>query len=279
MKSLKTKVLMSALVLVFALIATIGTTYAWFTLSENVAVTGINITVNTEEALLVRVWNEDGAAVSGYTEDDFFNSVTILDPDGDGTESGYYKTGLETTGWKLTPVTAVAGETDNDTNYLSLDTPANANSEDGGYLQVKFWMITLSAEASRQVQISSLTVDSTNTNLEKTMYVGTVDEDTVKTIYAGVPEATDYTFTFGEGEPGYSSADTDLNSIETPSGLRSAVDTVNSDVVVATLASGLAGVELVTVNIWIEGWDPLSTNSIMGDSVTVDLTFSLIALP
>ncbi len=63
MKSLKTKVIMSAVVLVFALLATIGTTYAWFTVSSTVSLNTINIDVTTEESLLIRVWNEDDATV------------------------------------------------------------------------------------------------------------------------------------------------------------------------------------------------------------------------
>ncbi|MFA5698090.1 MAG: hypothetical protein WC888_06695, partial [Candidatus Izemoplasmatales bacterium] len=62
MKSLKTKVILSAIVLMFALVATIGSTYAWFTVSNTVSVSSIQMNVGTQEGLLIRAY--DGEAGS-----------------------------------------------------------------------------------------------------------------------------------------------------------------------------------------------------------------------
>ena len=62
MKSLKSKVILSAIVLVFALVATIGSTYAWFTVSNTVAVEPMQLDVQSSESLLIRVFNGETAA-------------------------------------------------------------------------------------------------------------------------------------------------------------------------------------------------------------------------
>ncbi|MFA5742212.1 MAG: hypothetical protein WC874_04970, partial [Candidatus Izemoplasmatales bacterium] len=56
MKSLKIKVLLSGLVLMFAIAASFGTTYAWFTISNTVNIDSMTINVQSGESLLIRVY-------------------------------------------------------------------------------------------------------------------------------------------------------------------------------------------------------------------------------
>lgn len=59
MKSLKTKVLLSGLVVLFALIATVGSTFAWFTVSSQVNVEALNLSVTSMDSILIRVYRQD----------------------------------------------------------------------------------------------------------------------------------------------------------------------------------------------------------------------------
>lgn len=56
MKALKTKVILSAAVLFFALVATIGSTYAWFTVSNTNTVQAMTLNVQTSDSLLIKVY-------------------------------------------------------------------------------------------------------------------------------------------------------------------------------------------------------------------------------
>jgi len=88
MKALKTKVILSAFVLLFALVATIGSTYAWFTVSNTVSVSAFNLEVQTSPSLLIRLWDEvNGDTADGtWTATDFKNTIAASD----FTSSTYY---------------------------------------------------------------------------------------------------------------------------------------------------------------------------------------------
>ncbi|MFA5006671.1 MAG: hypothetical protein WC509_04310 [Candidatus Izemoplasmatales bacterium] len=65
MQSLKRKVTVSAFVLVLALLTTLGSTFAWFTVSNTVTVGSIELNVKTSPSLLVRVYDEDAYYFAG----------------------------------------------------------------------------------------------------------------------------------------------------------------------------------------------------------------------
>lgn len=100
MKQLRTKVLLSAFVLIFALVATIGSTFAWFTISTSVEIETMELNVSTEDSLLIKVWE---------TGEDF-NTPTLLD-------ASQYKTFIpiedilatyaDLATWRLSPVTVI----------------------------------------------------------------------------------------------------------------------------------------------------------------------------
>jgi hypothetical protein len=302
MKSLRNKVLLSGIVLLFALIATIGSTYAWFTVSNTVSVTQFSVTANTEQALLGRVWNTGDTSSTWTSPDDYANTLDILDPGNSGTPHGYYSSGLSS--WRLTPVTAVDDPTTSGlTNYTSLDFvgsasystdalglrrvvlndaatrtysdySANVNTASGGYITVKFWLMDPSHD-STIVTLSGLTVTSAlNTALANSIYVGVLGDDGTQSVY---PVDSDYGFAFTTGQPGYSTTpSTTINSI--PSGTISTLQGLeksagDNNTIITLTTHGVP--QLVTVYIWIEGWDAQATNGIMGYSLNINFNFSI----
>jgi hypothetical protein len=295
MKSLKTKVIMSAIVLVFALIATIGSTYAWFTVSNVVTVNTINITVESSESLLIRTWDTGqsetegqaygtylyGAGSTAWTLDDFSSVVTISD-------STYYS---GYTAWRLLPVTALAGETTGDTTYDDIDITAlrylsdntaatrpllaaTANSGSGHYLELKFWLMR--PAGTKTDVVLDYTLAGTYGDA---MSIGTIGDDLADVTPVTKLFGNDLDFAYA-----WSGSDAGFNDDATDS----VVNVAGSVATALTAISGSEGTsvinyleaanvpELVTVRVWLEGWDAETTNAVMGATFTLDLTFTLI---
>jgi len=113
MKSLRNKVILSGIVLLFAFIATIGSTYAWFTVSTQTTVEALNLQVAAADNLLIRVkklndgvsgdqtWESESELeklnVSKYWSTSITNQNFI--------DAGYFYTNSEP--WRLQPVTII----------------------------------------------------------------------------------------------------------------------------------------------------------------------------
>lgn len=155
MKSLKSKVILSAIVLVFALVATIGSTYAWFTTSATVAVEPMELNVQSSESLLLRVYNGEttvSTAAGGLLDADTYKATLSLSDITGATTAGY--NALNT--WRLTPVTATTLYATTALNGFALKTMAVANnnlgrtygdattsnSTTGGFIDLKFWVLS-----------------------------------------------------------------------------------------------------------------------------------------
>lgn len=310
MKTLRTKVIMSAIVLAFALIATIGSTYAWFTVSNTVSVNSFTVNTESRDSLLIRVWETGDTgdmATDGWTLDDFYTTVDIED-------SADYDT--EIAAAYFTPVTALTGETVTPgtpdyyaTDYSDIDftalrelsdnaissfatygrelNAAAANTASGGYIELKFWLVKPSGINTNVTFTYSVTDNSGATDYEDAMYFGVV-ADSGQYIFADDPE---FTFAWVDGDAGY--ANGALDAIATSSLIGDAtvslitvaedtntyftahLGTVDSTSIM-TLGTALTP-ELVTVYIWIEGWDSDATNAVMGASFDITLSFSLVA--
>jgi len=161
MKSLRNKVIMSAIVLAFALIATIGSTYAWFTVSSTVTATGITLNVQSADSLLIRIYDGE---TNPTTDTDLLlaNTYSSSIDSGDfaaATTAGY--DAMST--WTLHAVTAAASETlAGEVDYTTLNpkslryldqldqavptrhlTSASlGNQTDGFYVDVRFWVLS-----------------------------------------------------------------------------------------------------------------------------------------
>jgi len=160
MKALRTKVILSGIVLVFAFIATIGTTFAWFTVSQTATVDTMTLNVTSADSLLIRpvAAGNLGTPTNGFTVDDDLGTDDLL------TASNYFTTITQTmlindfnyqidnsgTPWRVAPSTIIA-DTYASYNPKALNildnfdsrslTSAEANSVDGDYLEFKFWVL------------------------------------------------------------------------------------------------------------------------------------------
>lgn len=217
MKQLRTKVLLSAFVLIFALVATIGSTFAWFTISTSVQVDTMALNVSTENSLLIKV-RETGET---------FATASLLD-------ASEYKTFLpysdiiaaypDLTTWRLSPVTVINStytgidatgfrvlNTPN-TDYTRALTAASApviNDADGYVIQLQFWVLSQGDAANTHLIVEDLLIDNNGTvtsdGVENAVRLAVSVDDNVQT--AGQPYVfgldNNYDFTYVDNLPGY----------------------------------------------------------------------------
>lgn len=284
MKSLRNKVVLSAIVLAFALIATIGSTYAWFTVSQNVTVESMTLNVTAEDSLLIKVF-ETGDDAGTVANDLLTFSTTLSNAD----LIAQY-TDLLT--YKLQPVTSIQDDylsTDpQQLNYLSnlteFDRPlADAetfknNAVDGKFIELSFWLYSQAADA-KNVVLDSYSITATNADSQRDAITDAVrlaiwlDGSTDSLIYGN---SIDLDFAFTSGLEGYSTSgshgDTDFNALsETTSfnALSETTGTVLTSAIITALAPNTA--TLVTVRIYVEGWDQEVTNAVI--SAAFDITW------
>ncbi|XFA99742.1 hypothetical protein ACAG96_03935 [Candidatus Izemoplasma sp. B36] len=326
MKSLKTKVIMSAFVLLFALVATIGSTYAWFTVSNQVSVQAIDLDVVTADSLLIQVQDEvtdtESAGVelgnAPYTTYGLTN-LTDFQTNLTTTEIALATQYTTYTGYKMAPLTAAYISTVGTTTaydeidmdklaYLTdLETttdraltevvgnPTYKNGTVGGYVEFNFWLIYSGLSESVDIALQDLVITETGASpsaVTNAISVG-IKGDQVETtptenIFSLNP---DYGFLFESTDAGYSETSA-LNSISdkaTLIGKHSVYfNTADTDDLaniyvgttgtssqastVATLAPNTP--ELITVRIWLEGWDSQTTNLL--SSATFNISFEFV---
>ena len=233
MKQLKTKVIMSAFVLLFALVATIGSTYAWFTVSNEVAVSNIDLDVITADSLLIQV--QDSAsdtealgqelthdtysnATTGYFPnglDDFQSNITTADFV--GTQYAGYQDYLMTNMTVASTPTTGAGYTD----YTALDLTAlgtinlagsdrtltgalaNQTGSTGGYIEFNFWLVYSGENTGVQIALQDLAVSGITGSaaISEALAFGVIgDNGGTTNVYSLDP---DYAFEFGSTDAGY----------------------------------------------------------------------------
>jgi len=332
MKALKTRVILSGIVLVFAFVATIGTTFAWFTISETVAVDGISLQVTSSDNLLIRVDSAVAGEVNTFNSDE----VTVV--------SGNYQSSLNLDDimlqpkyttldeWRLNPVTAVNStytgveaknlSTIND-NYITRNLSevvgivvggtsgtTGYNSIDGGFIEIHFWLYSQAAE-TRPVEVTSMSINSNNggdVDLDPIadairFGIWMQDTETVGDSYI-FGNDTDYGFKFDEGNSGWSDPNetqpiiNGLNEVgninySTPLVMDPPLTDVSDNL--TNDAEGFDRVlqistdnqdhernlfnivpltpTLVTVRVFIEGWDQETTNSIVNAYFNLSLGF------
>lgn len=187
MKQLRTKVLLSAFVLIFAIVATIGSTFAWFTVATTVNVSNMQLNVQSQDSLLIRLANANGTIKETTGDDNLFDATqyktTLTTAD---ILSYYFFDGRATAGgsavpadaWRLEPVTVVqtgyAGidgkimstlnANPNPTRSLTAITSTltgnmgtDVNSKNGKVIQVSFFMFS-QGEANREIVLQDLNI-------------------------------------------------------------------------------------------------------------------------
>lgn len=310
MKSLRNKVILSAAVLLFALVATVGSTYAWFTVASTNTVNAMTLNVQAADSLLIKVADPadpDGSEQTLTTASTYYTTITTA------MVTGLYS--LST--WRLAPVTAVnatytsvtptLNEFTTDLNALrALDAVevgtfgtgnwgADTNSATGKVITIGFWVMSQAATA-KNIAVTGLTLAATNSPasrdavIQSTRVIVQVGEDTGY-IYSN-SGTIDYGYEYLINLPGYYSGDvytgTTLNGFNKLndltlgySGSGSALDPatlaalaihrVGGSDVIGDLAPDTA--ELMLITIYVEGWDAQCTNSII--SAQLSLTFSI----
>jgi hypothetical protein len=308
MKSLRNKVILSGIVLLFALVATIGSTYAWFTVSNTVSVSSIELNVESSESLLLLV--DDGYNLvddEAYLEDatNYKANLTMADI----IASTLYDTELAT--WRLVPVTAaqladgVTNDGSDATNLDALDasafqlmdidskvySAASANQTDGGYIQIDFWALSQST-TSEDIILEDLEIASDSGNslsqdeIVDAVNLAVYDNDSKYSIFSLDP---DYEFAFATGMRGFDDDATDAISFaartdlielhatyynEAGTNLANIVtNTIANATTIATLASNVP--QKLSVLIYVEGWDEQTTNGVLAATFQISFKFSL----
>ena len=310
MKSLKSKVILSAVVLIFALVATIGSTFAWFTVSSTVTASSLTLTVQSQDSLLIKVAapNATASQASSHTVASLYR--TILD---EGDIVGTYPI----TAARLKPVTAInAAYTalDGDvlnvfssnaytrplTPVLELDLAQESgngysdsvNTATGGVIQVRFWIMTQTA--GKTLRLNSFTTSGTDqavNAIRMSLWVGDYSESTTSLIYTPSTGSADYGFAYLDGQTGFDDTEpyslldgfnqlTDISAGLPASlvGMHSVIgdstsdpNPQGSDIVALTINTPV----LVTCMIYVEGWDAQTTNEIIDDSFDVSFSFTI----
>lgn len=186
MKALKTKVILSAFVLLFALVATIGSTFAWFTVASTVTIPNMELSMKAEQNMLIRVANLDGSLPAGgdLTNLNQYKSVLTTDDilpvypfDGNGTPAN---------AWRLSPTTVINAtytgvekttlrilETgDNFTRDLETAEGSAGtafNSSNGRFIELAFYLLYQGTESNptQQVVLQDLVISSTSDGTAK----------------------------------------------------------------------------------------------------------------
>jgi hypothetical protein len=176
MKSLKSKVILSALVLIFALVATIGSTFAWFTVSSTVTASSLTLNVISEESLLIKVAAPTATAIqaSSHTVASLYKSaLTAADITASGmpyeaVATAYLKpvTAVQSdyasiNGSILKPLTSIlANPTRTLGTALDLDlsnASTDVNVPGGGVVQLRFWVLSQGA-TQQDLYVSSFSI-------------------------------------------------------------------------------------------------------------------------
>lgn len=302
MKSLRNKVILSAIVLAFALIATIGSTYAWFTVSTDVTVQDITMNVSAADSLLIRVYHsaDDSTVLSNMN-----NYKTIL------VNADIEEVYSDLLSYQLQPVTAIQSDyasVDAKTLYYYSDLNATTrpltittvdhvnNTTTGKYIELKFWLYSQS-DSDKTIVLSDLNVTAADQSglredVVNAVRLGVWGDDTPGFVGSqGAGDAfifgqnVDYDFAFTSQLPGYESSvdfatNGTFNSLSQNTTWAGVADKQTG--VVATTAPNYGSEiyvlepntpTLFTVRIWVEGWDVNADNDVVLSQFAINWQF------
>jgi hypothetical protein len=239
MKALKNKVILSAVVLLFALVATIGSTYAWFTISNEVEVKEMTLNVQAADNLLIRVANPAALDASDTTllnASTYYQTITtdLIKEYFDYTGLYYAPEDTEEefplyAPWSLHPVTAVqSGYATIDAKTLNSMTISSANlvrdlvtttaknQEGGKFIELNFWLYAQTSDGNPiNVTLKDLTItssaDAPKNDVVNAVRVAIWGDNSAFNVAGAAGDAyifgidNDYGYAFVEGRIGYSS--------------------------------------------------------------------------
>lgn len=312
MKGLRNKVILSGIVLLFAFIATIGSTYAWFTVSSSTQIESMTLNVTAADNLLLRartvatndenlLFLQDAGNYSTFiTLEELILAGYLFDSySGTPGEASFEGIGP----WRLQPSTVLGDHVDGDLlQYLPQVTsrdysPATENDNNGQYIKLEFWLLSQSEEP-QTIQLNNFFIDSEDSGLgnfgdqqqvedsvrlaiwlDDTIHGGATAQGPGETFIFG--NDNDYDFAFLLGDTGYDS-DTTANNVA-PTNVAdfpvntSAVAPYNHvdpvDPVTNLYTVNFNIPTLITVMIYIEGWDAHASNDIILAAFNVNFGF------
>ncbi len=298
MKSLRNKVILSGIVLLFAFIATIGSTYAWFTVSTDATVTGVNLQVAASQNLLI--------TPSDYTTPGNDTLVNLRD-------TNYYPTSLidlarlqakgylpSGTPWRLRPATIYGGGSDatsialtyisnmeavmagNGTTPTPTYTAATSNSDGGHYIQIKLWLLSQAGE-TQDLFLNDLTIASAEGNssaqsiIVNAVRVSFTFEDNQFDLSGEgyTPVGLSTSFIYGNDADTLYAIPTTLDNVllGTPPTAPAVATPVSSTPALYQLNENVP--TLVTINIFVEGWDEDANNDVILAGFNISFGFTI----
>lgn len=305
MKGLRNKVILSGIVLMFAFIATIGSTYAWFTVSTESSVTDITLQVTAADNLLIkpRLYPNDTEVYDDLI--DVVNYDTTISFDEMVTAGYFYDDpGANTIPWRLKPATILNGDavTDdpqdgffyiNNIDSVRESTSgspvapiydnANDNSNTGFYVTLQFWMLS-QADEDKDIVLNSFSIGSTTgnstaqANIQNATRLALWGDDTEHSVEAGVTPVVGNSFIFGRDiDYGYAieRSDESFETAPTPVGAPAVNTTAAAAGTIYTLQPNTP--TLITVVIYIEGWDQHASNDIILANFDIEFSFAYAA--
>jgi hypothetical protein len=270
MKSLRNKVILSGIVLLFAFIATIGSTYAWFTVSSSTNIETMELNVTAADNLLLRVATGGAEETLTYLQD-ASNYKTYIEV-ADLIAAGYLQDDVNTP-WRLQPSTVLVPGTDrmsylpniNNRTYAA----ATANDYNGQYIHLEFWILSQSEDA-KVIQLNDFAIDAVgigdNTTeqefVENAVRLAVWLDDSDHGGGTATGEGTMYLFGNDDTVP--------ANNIA-PDQTGFTVNTTTSSTDLYTVNFNVP--TLVNVLIYIEGWDSQASNDIILATFQVSFGF------
>ncbi|MDD4070600.1 MAG: hypothetical protein PHF05_09180, partial [Candidatus Izemoplasmatales bacterium] len=185
MKNLRNKVILSGIVLLFAFIATIGTTYAWFTVSQTSTVEDITLSVSAANNMLILPYDEDINYVADGSGDSFTDGVGNYDLlSSDNYDTSLTQAEIEAAGYAVStygmlPATVVEpgyggfdGRTlasinlsNRELTTLNEEENFNSTSSTTGYaVKLQFWLYVTSSNSEEDIYLNNLSITNGDGN-------------------------------------------------------------------------------------------------------------------
>lgn len=308
MNSLKKKVVSTSIIVIFALLSVIGSTFAWFTIDTSASVGDVELSIGTDVSLLIMMDFKDGGG--GYDYSNLADKAILDNPANtkyvNNLTSGIIRPLYDYENIKLEPVT-----TEDGVNFLRSrqhnSDPASFSATEGSsgqFIQFSVWLLSqasnstiairnLESTATNAIGFKNQVRDAVRLSIQNYLPV----EGANKGIYI-FGKNKDYAFSYRQDQIGYDSVTPANNFIpalqqsflsskhaayfttlsgETTNiaGERSIVlDSVNTDTIV-TLTANVP--QKLTIRVWIEGWDENANNNIMSALFTIKFDFVIKA--
>lgn len=299
MNSLKRKVISTSIIVIFALLSVIGSTFAWFTIDSFATVGPVDLTIGTDVSLLVMM---DEGYVYDYDDSLSVDDNTLLNNPANDKYVNDLTTAIITPIYnyltiKLEPVTTTDGLTFNRSRQHS-SAVASFTPGTGQYIQFSIWILSQESNATvavRNFQSSASNAIGFKNQVKEAvrLSIQTHREPNVISIF-GINK--DYDFTYRSDQIGYDSGTSANNII--PAAQKAFLESKHAEYyttldgetttienernillpqadTVVTLTANQP--EKVTIRIWIEGWDTHANNNVMSALFQVKFDFVIKA--